>query len=218
MSLPSKTYVVPDIHGMYGLLRKAMAWIEQQEAGRVIFLGDYIDRGPQSAQVVAFLREGPKKGGWTWDFIRGNHEDMPLMVAENPAREGWWVRNGGGATVTSYGGVIPREDMMWFDSLPRLLWDEHRVYVHAAVDELNPLDAQDPETTQWHRYDEGADVGYYSRHVVHGHTIKVKGPELYKNRTNLDVGAFHTGRFLVAVFDDNKAGGPVHIEEFNDED
>jgi serine/threonine protein phosphatase 1 len=97
------------------------------------------------------------------------------------------------------------------DSLPRLVHDTHRVYVHAGVDETYNLNDQSEQVTQWFRYPLGADIGYRDQHVVHGHTPKKHGPELYSNRTNLDTGAYKRGVLFVGVFDDDIGGGPVEL-------
>lgn len=206
------TFVIPDIHGMANLLDIAIDEISKRECGRVIFTGDFIDRGDDSRRVVQTLIDGPKSDRFKWSFIRGNHEDMALHCADGTDIE-WWVQNGGGATLSSYGGEIYSNHLGWFDKLPRLLSDENRVYVHAGVDESFSLDAQLQNTTQWHRYGKGDKQGYRGMHVVHGHTPIEDGPELLPMRTNLDTGAFFTGRLVVGVFEDGKAGGPVDFIE-----
>lgn len=210
--MTGKTFVVADIHGRLDLLEKALAAIENRAAsGQVIFTGDFIDRGPESRAVVARLMAGPPEE-WVWRFVRGNHEDM-LLTCMGGDNLGWWVANGGGATIASYDGEIDQGHVDWMGALPRLLWDEHRVYVHAGVEECYDLHEQPEAVTQWFRYPARADVGYRGRHVVHGHTPMQDGPELYLSRTNLDTGGFFTGRMVVGVFDDDKPGGPVDLIE-----
>ncbi len=205
------TFVVSDIHGRLDLLELCLAAIERRSAsGRVIFTGDYIDRGPESAGVVQRLIDGPPDG-FAWDFIRGNHEDF-MIESCNGADPACWLANGGIETMQSYAMDIMPSHVDWMEALPRLLWDDLRVYTHAGVDESIALDSQKESTTQWFRYPNGADIGYNGRHVVHGHTPKENGPELYKNRTNLDTGGFFTGRMAVGVFD-NETGPPIDIIE-----
>jgi serine/threonine protein phosphatase 1 len=203
----SKTFVIADIHGRLDLLELALAEISNWGGTKVIFTGDFIDRGPDSSLVVQRLMDGPDDGS-IWSFVRGNHEDMALHCADGTDLS-WWVANGGGETIASYGGEISAAHLDWFNTLPRLTWDKHRVYVHAGVLEQHKLEDQPEQTTQWHRYSKGEDVGHRGRHVVHGHTPI--GPELLENRTNLDAGSFFSGQLSVGVFDDDIAGGPVDL-------
>lgn len=208
------TFVIADIHGRLDLLNSALAEIEARMAGgRIVFTGDYIDRGLESAGVVQRLIDGPP-ANWEWVCIRGNHEDM-LLTCKDGENLGWWVANGGGETIVSYGGEINQAHVEWMDALPRLWWDDHRVYTHAGVNESHELTEQVEAVTQWFRYPKGADVGYRGKHVVHGHTPNANGPELFENRTNLDTGAVFTGRLVVGIFEDATPGGPVNLIEIN---
>lgn len=208
-------YVIADIHGRLDLLTAALARIHDRSVGvggaKVIFLGDFVDRGPESRGVVARLMAGPPKGG-NWRFVRGNHEDMLLECVKDASKADWWIGNGGGETLASYGGDVDGDHLAWMDALPRLLWDEHRVYVHAGVEECYDLDEQPEAVTQWSRYPRGADIGHRGRHVVHGHT-PCREAELFAHRTNLDTGAVFTGLLTVGVFRDDRPGGPVEIIE-----
>lgn len=210
----SFTFVIPDIHGRADLLELALDQIELHDGGTVVFLGDYVDRGPESAGVIARIMAGPQVTGFRWLPIRGNHEDMMLEAQQEPRDfQVWdlWWKNGGNLTMASYDGRVPDDHREWMDSLPRLVHDTHRVYVHAGVDENYNLDDQSEQVTQWFRYPLGADIGYRDQHVVHGHTPKKHGPELYSNRTNLDTGAYKRGVLFVGVFDDDIGGGPVEL-------
>lgn len=204
------TYVIPDLHGRYDLLYHALLKIGQREStGTVVFLGDYVDRGPQSKEIVDRLIQGPPPG-WNWVCLRGNHEDMLLEAyVDHGEVRSWWFNNGGDTTMQSYGGIIPEEHLAWYRSLKNLHADEHRVYVHAGLGEQYDLIDQPEAMTQWYRYPTGADVGYRGMHVVHGHTPK--GPELYPNRTNLDAAAYKRGTLCVGVFADDTPGGPIGI-------
>lgn len=212
----TRTYVMTDIHGMYDLFDRALSEIYDREpmGAKIVFLGDYIDRGPDSHKVIDRLMRGPENDLWKWVIIRGNHEDMAVECVNGENIE-WWIANGGGATLSGYGGSIPKDHIMWMDGLPRLWWDNHRVYVHAGVQEHYALDQQPEAVTQWMRYPSGASVGHRGRHVVHGHTPQRHGPELLEHRTNLDTGAVFGGCLTVGVFDDGKPGGPVHLFEIS---
>ena len=205
----SLTFVVSDIHGRLDLLDQCLHAIRNRaSSGRVIFTGDYIDRGPQSAAVVQRLIDGPP-AGFTWEFIRGNHEDF-MVDACNGGDPSCWLANGGVETMQSYAMDIIPAHVDWMEALPRLLWDDLRVYTHAGVDEGFPLENQPEAITQWFRYPKGANVGYNGRHVVHGHTPQKNGPELFENRTNLDTGGFYTGKMAVGVFN-NVVAKPIEI-------
>lgn len=214
----SYTYVVGDIHGCYDKLQDVLdkAYEHYLRLGlegkaTIICLGDYVDRGPQSAQVVKYLRDSLETGKNNLICLKGNHEDM-MVEAEDV-----WFRNGGFETVKSYQDFYPNvwEDMMasdaeWMNSLPTIHWDTHRVYVHAAVNSHAPLEEQAPHANLWPRYPQGFDEPAHGRHIVHGHTPQNK-VLLLKNRTNIDTGSCFGGPLTVAVFKDNQPGGPVAI-------
>lgn len=214
------TYAIGDIHGRFDLLQDLMAKIvvHQSNVGaekvKVIFLGDYVDRGPQSAQVVEYLRTRVNADDWQDIFLKGNHEDMMVNV------EDFWIPNGGDATIQSYQDYHPdwweeymAKDAEWMHGLPLIHWDDHRIYVHAAVDENATLGDPTPEMNLWARYDKSEDQPAHGRHIVHGHTPQRGGkPLLLTNRTNIDTGAvFKGGALTAAVFKDNQPGGPVAI-------
>ena len=219
----SRTYAIPDIHGRLDLLELAIATIARHAAGSsgtVVTLGDYIDRGPSSRQVVERLIDW-KLDGFDIVKLKGNHEAIMLAVCNAQAELEWWIRNGGGATLNSYGepAVAPNlrnvtaSHLTWIASLPVLHSDRYRVFVHAAVDPAAPLHAQNEEGLLWRRYPKGSDHGYGSRYVVHGHDANPHGPFLGKGRANLDTLAWATGRLAIGVFDDDRPGGPTEILE-----
>jgi serine/threonine protein phosphatase 1 len=91
--------------------------------------------------------------------------------------------------------------------------DQHRVFVHAAVDPKIPLGQQSEQTLLWKRYPEGFALGYGDRHVVHGHHANPKAPIVTKVKTNLDGLAWKTGRLVVGVFEDDRSGGASEFLE-----
>lgn len=217
----STTYVIPDIHGRYDLLDLALHKIAERTMARpadhrVIFLGDYIDRGPQSAQVVHRIRKG-QESRLPWIALKGNHEDFMAgsMIDQDQMLTGGWLMNGGRETLDSYEchAINPVADAAWMKGLPAFFEDQHRVYVHAFAPEEHALSDAPEHVLLWSRYPKGADVGYRGKHVVHGHTPQKHGPELYANRTNLDCGAVFCGRLVVGVFRDDRAGGPAETFE-----
>jgi serine/threonine protein phosphatase 1 len=158
--------------------------------------------------------------------LKGNHEDIMWQCWRQPIKAGWWMDNGGGATLISYGQnygdivnvkVVPEQHLHWIEKLPLMHVDRHRVYVHAGVDPDLPLAAQDPEQLLWKIYKGPDQRGHGTRHVVHGHHQNKDGPVTIEGRTNLDTQAWYTGRLVIGVFDDEVAGGPVSLLEVHGE-
>ena len=235
----STTFAVADLHGRFDLLEAALDAIEAYkteackteacdteackteacatepgETRTIIFLGDYVDRGPRGADILDRLSAGPPEG-WRWICLKGNHEAMMSLALRNPDRLDWWLENGGDSTVASYGErreAIARH-LAWIDGLPAIHTDAHRVYVHAGVEPAMPLRAQAERTLLWKRYPENAPGGHGAFHVVHGHDPDIAGPIVYAGRTALDTLAWNTGRLVVGVFDDGSTGGPVDTIE-----
>ncbi len=215
----TKTFAVADLHGRFDLLELAINRIEESShsGGKVVFLGDYVDRGPDSKKVLDRLMAGPVTPGWNWVCLKGNHEDMMVGCIKSPSDLPWWVANGGGATLASFGGTIPKPTLDWCDGLK--LWhdDGKRIFVHAGVEPKRAMDQQGEAVLLWMRYNPpNADIRYPDRHIVHGHTPHQEGPMLYEGRTNLDTYAVGTGRLVVAVFDDSKEGGPSSFIEVSE--
>jgi len=210
----SFTYVIPDIHGRCDLLDRALAEIARHsggEAGIIVSIGDYVDKGPESRQVIERLLPGIA-GGWPFVALKGNHDAMMVQGLREPTKLTRWLEKGGDAALASYGGVpaaVPQAHIAWLDGLRLTYADAHRLYVHAGVDPEVPLDRQSEETLLWKRYPKGYSLGFGDRHVVHGHDNDPDGPLLYEGRTNLDAAAWRTGRLVVGVFDDDRPGGPV---------
>jgi serine/threonine protein phosphatase 1 len=215
------TYAIPDIHGRLDLLELAIEAMANHSAGHtgtIVTLGDYVDRGPSSRQVIERLM-GWKLHGFGIVHLKGNHEAMMLGVCRSQADLDWWVRNGGGETLRSYGepaelpnlGNIPASHLNWIENLPTYHIDNHRVFVHAAVVPNAPIANQNEEVLLWRRYPKGSDYGHGSRYVVHGHDADPEGPIIGKKRANLDVLAWRTGRLAIGVFDDDRPGGPSEV-------
>lgn len=217
----SKTYAIADLHGRYDLFRMAVDAIAARGGGKVVFLGDYVDRGPESRQIIEALMAGPPVGQ-TWFPLKGNHEDMMVQVCLGDAPVAWWLPNGGGQTLVSYGhaygapvdvGVVSSAHLNWLAHLPLYRPDAHRVFVHAGVDPTIPLDGQSEKTLLWKLYPDAFPDGHGDRHVVHGHHQFADGPKCYAGRTDLDTLAWLTGRLVIGVFDDDTPGGPVDLIE-----
>jgi len=207
------TYAIGDIHGRHDLLLAALDAIEEHGGGRggapIVFLGDYIDRGPQSREVVETLMRGPRRPDDTFICLIGNHEAMFLDGLRDENARWNWLVNGGTATLASYGGPVSIEHLRWFATLPVSHEDEHRFFVHAGARPGRPLSEQSRQDLIWIREPFLSADHDFGKHVVHGHTPVADGPELRPYRSNLDVGAVWTGRLCVAVFDAEVPGRPV---------
>ncbi len=210
------TYAIPDVHGRLDLLDSALTRIVDHAGGRqatLVLLGDYIDRGPASRQVIGRLI-GFRSDTLKLVALKGNHEVMMVEACSERVELNWWIENGGGATLASYGqsdaaistAVVPRSDLQWITDLALLHVDRHRVYVHAGVDPTLPLKLQTERTLLWKIYPDGYGMGHGLRHVVHGHHANVKGPVVTRGKTNLDSMAWKTGRLVVGVFNDERPG------------
>ena len=199
---------VGDIHGSLSKLRELVARCEQRAAGApltFVFLGDHIDRGPDSAGVVGYLMELQSRPGRRVVALKGNHEAMLLDVYDGVSPESYWRREGGEATLRSYGVArardLPETKVAWFRSLPLTYDDGRRFYVHAGVNPRLPLDAQPERDLIWIREPFLSNRRDYGRLIVHGHTPVERGePDLRTNRLNLDTGAVFGGPLSAALF------------------
>jgi serine/threonine protein phosphatase 1 len=226
----SKTYAIADLHGRHDLLMLAYDRLADCEPGLIVHLGDYIDRGPRSMMVIDWLMSNATiPAGFTRLVLKGNHEQIMVETITKHLQPAWWMGNGGDKTLMSYGhpkirvryndcwpynpGVVPDEHVDFLNALPRYFCDRHRVYVHAGLDESLTLPEQKDDVLFWMFHPENHPGGYRGLHVVHGHEQHETGPKLYAGRTNLDVGAYHTGRLVIGVFDDDLPGGPIEIIE-----
>jgi serine/threonine protein phosphatase 1 len=226
----SRIYAVGDIHGRLDLLERLLALIEDDAARHppperlaVIFLGDYVDRGPASRQVVERLMRGPPAdgalAGAQWICLKGNHEDCMIRFLDDLDGGPGWAANGGFETVYSYAGTLPdaaRANMAALQSLlAGTLPPEHRrflarlplyhregdyLFVHAGIRPGIPLSAQDPADLLWIR-----DDFLYARTppdmvVVHGHT-PCPTPEIRPHRIGIDTKAYMSGHLTALVLD-----------------
>ena len=212
------TYVIPDLHGRFDLLCVGLDRISAYaaaEAGSVVLLGDYVDKGPQSKQVIDRLLKGVGDG-WKLVALKGNHDAIMVEALRDPARMDAWMEKSGDKALKSYGGdpaAVPEAHITWLDQLPLMHRDRHRLYVHAGVDAGIALEQQTQETLLNKRYPPGDPSGFGALYVVHGHDNDPGGPLVYRGRSNLDTQAWRTGRLVIGVFDDGKAGGPVDLIE-----
>jgi len=221
-----RTYAIADLHGRLDLLEAAYDRLPA-EPGRIVHLGDYIDRGPDSRGVVEFLmNDDTIPEGYSRVILKGNHEAVMVETIRKSLDPAWWcsAANGGDRTLISYGhpkmrrawpynpGVIPEEHLDFLDGLPLFFADNHRVFVHAMAKEDASLPEQKEEVVLWGTYSDDYQGGYRGAHLVHGHH-EHKEALLLAGRTCLDVGAWRSDRLVVGVFDSDVAGGPVSLME-----
>jgi diadenosine tetraphosphatase ApaH/serine/threonine PP2A family protein phosphatase len=212
-------YAIGDIHGRADLLGDLHGRIATHAAtaGRarklVVYLGDYVDRGPNSRAVIDMLIEAPLEG-FEPVYLKGNHEDAMLRFLDDTSVGPSWLGFGGQETLASYGidlhAMAPGPGD-WLDTIQaelreRLPSDHRRFlehlalshseggyfFAHAGVKPGVPLEDQRPEDLMWIRdafLDSRRDFGAI---VVHGHSIR-RQPEFRTNRIGIDTGAVFTG-------------------------
>jgi serine/threonine protein phosphatase 1 len=208
-------YAVGDIHGSYYKLTRLLKHCNGHcgpRKARFVFVGDYIDRGQHSREVVELLIELQKAKPGQICCLRGNHEDMLISVLQD-GDKALWLYNGGDMTLRSYGvtsaDAIPGEHLSWFNALPLFESDDKRFFVHAGIRPGVPLKQQDKDTLLWIREPFLSDLSDHGLYIVHGHTpLETGEPEYLPNRLNLDTGAVFGGPLTAAVFDDT-AVGPI---------
>jgi serine/threonine protein phosphatase 1 len=214
------TYAFGDIHGSLDKMQALVAACRQHADGRAmqfVFLGDYIDRGPDCAGVVRAMMDLQDELQERLIALMGNHEAWLLAVLDGGAPARGWLFNGGAQTLLSYGvrdaGDLPPAHVEWMRWL-RLSYDDgRRLFVHAGVNPDKPLDAQDEHDLLWIREPFLTDGRDYGRLIVHGHTpLETAKPELRSNRLNLDTAAVFGGPLTAAVFDDTQTGPLAYLQ------
>lgn len=212
-----RAYAIGDIHGRLDLLERLLATIAEDLRRRparnavLVFVGDLIDRGPQSAQVIERLRTYREPGVRT-TFILGNHEEVLLRILRgDQSLISSWLRFGGLECLHSYGvtgsglrslpeaellatiqSAVPRKHLQFLDSFVDSCRFGDYLFVHAGIRPGVELDQQRQSDLRWIRepflFDE-TDHGFV---VVHGHTI-CEEVEERPNRIGIDTGAYRTG-------------------------
>lgn len=221
-----RIYAVGDVHGRLDLLR-ALHQMIAADAGTadgaacyLVYLGDYIDRGPDSRGVIDALL-APPPAGFGAVHLRGNHEAGLLGFLDDLAVGPAWLHYGGLATLESYGIALP-ESASQVERLTRVqsglreaLAGRHLTFlgglrssltvggyhfVHAGVRPGLPLDEQADSDRLWIRDAFLHSTEDFGKVVVHGHTIS-REPEVRPNRIGIDTGAFATGRLTCLVLE-----------------
>jgi serine/threonine protein phosphatase 1 len=206
---PTIVYAIGDVHGCLTQLVELERRIEADAAGIagekwMIALGDYVDRGPRSAQVIEHLLQ-PPPAGFTRFCLVGNHEQMMLDFLDDPVAHAYWLDEGGIETLDSYGidlfalpdRPIPAPHMRFLRELPISLSLPGWYFVHAGIRPGVSLSAQVDEDLIWIREPFlGAALADGLR-VVHGHTPGPL-PVATRHRICVDTQCFRTGRLTAA--------------------
>jgi serine/threonine protein phosphatase 1 len=224
-SLPAgqRVYAVGDIHGRLDLFERLIAAIEADDAAAgpaettVILLGDLVDRGPDSAGVIARARawQGERKVR----ILAGNHEEMFLQSFEKTSTLKHFLRFGGKETVLSYGldrqayqsasvedvqammqAAVPAEDRAFLESFEDMIAIGDYLFVHAGIAPDVPLEQQKTGDLRWIREPFLSHAEPFGAVVVHGHTITDE-PQDRGNRIGIDTGAYLSGRLTALVLE-----------------
>lgn len=220
-----RLYVIGDIHGRFDLLTILYAELARdmeravpQQAAE-IFLGDYVDRGPQSREVVNWLIQSEPVTSERI-CLMGNHEAMMLQSLDRPEALRGWRDVGGLETLHSYGvsppiamsardqksvhqsfrAALPAEHGAFLRSLPARAEFGDYFFVHAGVSPARDLASQRTQDLLWTREPFLSSTADFGKIVVHGHT-PVKRPDVRPNRINIDTGAYMTGRLTCLVLE-----------------
>lgn len=223
-------YAIGDIHGQHVMLEDTLALIEKDGGtnAEIVFLGDYVDRGPNSRAVLELLSNGLAQGR-NWNCLKGNHDRMMEWYMERPARHDPYLlvgyhwfhdRIGGRETVASYGitqvddrrmfdlsaeirEAVPAAHVNFLQNLHLSHQREGLFFVHAGIRPGVALEAQDETDLLWIRQEFHDDPRDHGPLIVHGHT-PIETATHYGNRVNLDSGAGYGRPITAAVFEDGK--------------
>ena len=218
-------YAVGDIHGYSAQLRALtreisddLARSRPNERPLLVFLGDYVDRGPDSRGAIDMVLALEADGPFEVVALKGNHEDALLRVLTDEDFGPNWIRNWGRATLQSYGVEVPAPGLEASETarvqtqLAAALPPDHHdflrrcvmsrtvgdyLFVHAGVRPGVPLNAQEDGDLLWIRYDFLESDEDFGKVIVHGHTPSDE-PERKANRIGIDTGVYYSG-VLTAV-------------------
>lgn len=191
--------VIGDVHGYYDALMTLLQAIAPHSDDQVYFLGDLIDRGPQSSQVVNFVKEN------RYQCLLGNHEQMLLNILTSRSISNQtmqsWLSNGGRTTIASYEqATIPHDHLEWFLSLPTYLDLGDIWLTHAGIDPSLPLAKQTANQLCWVRdaFHSMKKPYFPDKLIIVGHTITFTLPGVAPGKLaqgagwlDIDTGAYH---------------------------
>lgn len=214
----TRVYAVGDIHGRADLLRDLQAMILEDATGYdefrkvIVYIGDYVDRGLQSREVIELLLDSPLPG-FEVVYLKGNHEALMLDFLEDVKSGPGWLEIGGSATLFSYGvsmsdqlplakrlaeaqselkRQLPERHLHFLYNLSLQHSEGDYLFVHAGIRPRKPLDGQTEQDLLWIRGEFLESVVDHGKMVVHGHSITWE-PEVRSNRIGIDTGAFASG-------------------------
>lgn len=226
----SRVYAIGDIHGRLDLLQKMHLLIVEDAkdfAGvrkALVYLGDYIDRGPQSRETVEHLIGDPLPDFERF-YLMGNHERALLDFLSDSRSGRAWMAYGGGATLYSYGiaiegprmeaetleraqekfrACLPPRHLEFYQRLSLMHLEGDYLFVHAGVRPGVPLARQQEKDVLWIRGDFLESEESLDKVIVHGHTI-ITVPEVKKNRIGIDTGAFASGKLTCVALEGETA-------------
>lgn len=219
-----RVYSIGDIHGRLDLLEELHGMIREDAAGfsgskAVVYLGDYIDRGSQSSQVLDLLM-ARELAGFETVYLMGNHEQSMLDFLEDPESTAAWLAYGGQGTLLSYGvGLgklmsrqnvnvlrdelevkVPKSHLDFLRSCRPVHTEGSYCFVHAGIRPGVPLKEQESADLLWIREEFIRSRAVHEHIVVHGHTI-VDEVEWLPNRIGIDTGAYETGLLTALVLE-----------------
>ena len=219
----TRYYVIGDIHGRLDLYGALIDAIEKDDASarpaqtHVVLLGDLVDRGPDSAGVIARTRRWQSERNV--QVLAGNHEEMFLTSFEKPEILRHFLKHGGRETILSYGlskkqfasmdldrlfealpHLVPQDDIDFMAGFEDKIVAGDYLFVHAGIDPAIPLDKQKRQDMLWIRERFLSHKGPLEKMVVHGHTI-VETVMDCGNRIGIDTGAFRSGVLTALVLE-----------------
>ncbi len=219
-----RVYAVGDVHGCLDRLEALHELIGDDLAARpaeealLVHLGDYVDRGPDSAGVVACLAGGSPLAGMATVNLMGNHEHMMLAALASGETEATdlWLANGGIDSLASWGVPRSAQPREWATYLPkphllflRDLAVRHAsggyLFVHAGVRPGIPIERQSRHDLMWIREPFLSAKDRFGLVVVHGHTPRHE-PVVRANRIGIDTGAVMGGALTCAVLEEDRLG------------
>lgn len=217
-----RTIVIGDIHGCYHELKRLLRKLKDSgkynsKTDKLIFLGDYIDRGDNSRLVVKTIRKMQKKNK-NVIALMGNHEDMLINYVAKGNID--WAYNGANKTLNSYTGFNSEfeSDIEWMKSLPLYHQDKNFIYVHAGLDLKKPLSEQTRNTMLWTREEFIYDTTKYNKRVIYGHTpsVAITGlnkPYTFNGNIGIDTGCIFDGALTALIIDNGKVKEFIQVEK-----